>query len=77
MRMAELSDDDSREPEGQPARAAASATEVEEPGGFKAGTGLATIEQTIELAQICEAHGRDCSGTINWSTRDTTGSVGA
>ena len=74
VRMAELGDGESPEPEGQPARAAASEQEevVEEPGGFKAGTGLATIEQTIELAQMCEAHGRECDGTIHWSTRDCT-----
>ena len=40
--------------------------------GFRPGTGLATIEQTIELAKMGEKHGCGCSGNINWHTRECT-----
>eukprot|EP01046_Picozoa_sp_COSAG06_P036307 COSAG06_NODE_3990_length_4681_cov_6.415481_1_plen_1011_part_00 len=54
-------DEDSQEPAAAP-----------QPSGFRAGTGLATIEQVISLARDVEAHAQRCKGKINWSTRDST-----
>ena len=42
-------DEDSQEPAAAP-----------QPSGFRAGTGLATIEQVISLAKDVEAHGQRC-----------------
>ena len=67
--MEDLDSEEDEQPEGQPAQAAAAEAE---PSGFKPGTGLATIEQTVELAQMAEAHGRECSGTIHWRTQGST-----
>ena len=65
--MQSLGQNEEDEEEGSQEPAAAA-----KPSGFRAGTGLATIEQVILLAKTVEAHAHQCAGTIHWSTRDST-----
>eukprot|EP01046_Picozoa_sp_COSAG06_P065652 COSAG06_NODE_16220_length_1013_cov_0.863239_1_plen_231_part_10 len=43
-----------------------------DPSEFKAGTFLCTLEQINKLIQMCDAHNRDCSGTLSFRPKDCT-----